>query len=207
MSGLIGKKIGMTSIFASNGDVIPVTIVQAGPCVVTGIRTNEKNGYEALQLGYGFVKEKHLNKPLKGYFEKNEIEPKKILKEFRGFDVNGFKIGDVIDCSIFNEGELIKVRAKSKGKGFQGVVKRHGFGGIGMTTHGQSDRVRAPGSIGGSSFPSRVFKGQRMAGRMGFVNVTIRNLKIVRIEKEKNLIFIKGAIPGANNTIVELVKN
>jgi large subunit ribosomal protein L3 len=207
MPGLIGKKIGMTSIFASNGDVIPVTIVQAGPCVVTGIRTTEKNGYEALQLGYGSIKDKHLNKPLKGYFEKNEIEPKKILKEFRGFDVNGFKIGDVIDCSIFNEGELIKVRAKSKGKGFQGVVKRHGFGGIGMTTHGQSDRVRAPGSIGGSSFPSRVFKGQRMAGRMGFVNVTIRNLKIVRIEKEKNLIFIKGAIPGANNTIVELVKN
>lgn len=207
MSGLIGKKIGMTSIFNSNGDVIPVTVIQAGPCIVTNIRTKEKNGYEALQLGFGEVKEKHLNKPLKGYFTKNEVSPKKVLKEFKGYDVSGFKIGDVLDCSVFNEGDIIKVRAKSKGKGFQGVVKRHGFGGIGMTTHGQSDRVRAPGSIGGSSFPSRVFKGQRMAGRMGFDNVTIRNLKIVKIEKDKNLIFVKGAVPGANNTIVELIKN
>ncbi len=207
MSGLIGKKIGMTSIFDKNGDVIPVTVVQAGPCVVTNIRTTKNDGYDALQLGFGEVKEKHLNKPLKGYFKKNGIDVKKILIEFKGYDVSGFKIGDLLDCSIFNEGDIIKVKAKNKGKGFQGVVKRHGFGGIGMTTHGQSDRVRAPGSIGGSSFPSRVFKGQRMAGRMGYANTTIRNLKLVKVEKEKNLIFVKGSIPGANNSIVELIKN
>lgn len=197
----------MTSIYNSNGDVIPVTVVQAGPCVVTNIRTAEKDGYEALQLGFGEVKVKHLTKPLKVFFEKNGLQPKKFLIEFKGFDVSGFKIGDTLDCSIFNEGDVIKVKGKSKGKGFQGVVKRHGFGGIGMTTHGQSDRVRAPGSIGASSFPSRVFKGQRMAGRMGYANVTVRNLKIVRIDKEKNLIFIKGSIPGAINSIVELIKN
>ena len=207
MSGLIGKKIGMTSIFNQSGDVIPVTVVQAGPCVVTNIRTTQNDGYDALQLGFGEVKEKHLNKPLKGYFKKNEVDAKKVLIEFKGYDVSGFKLGDILDCSIFNEGDIIKVKAKSKGKGFQGVVKRHGFGGIGMTTHGQSDRVRAPGSIGGSSYPSRVFKGQRMAGRMGYVNTTIRNLKIVKVEKENNLIFVKGAIPGANNSIVELIKN
>ncbi len=207
MSGLIGKKIGMTNIFNTNGDVIPVTVIQAGPCVVANIRTAQKDGYEALQLGFGEVKEKHLNKPLKGYFNKNGVEPKKVLIEFKGFNVSEFKIGDLLDCSIFNEGDVIKVKAKSKGKGFQGVVKRHGFGGIGMTTHGQSDRVRAPGSIGGSSFPSRVFKGQRMAGRMGYANTTIRNLKIVKVEKENNLIFVKGAIPGANNSIVKLIKN
>jgi large subunit ribosomal protein L3 len=207
MSGLIGKKIGMTSIFNSSGDVIPVTVVQAGPCVVTNIRTTQNDGYDALQLGFGEVKEKHLNKPLKGYFKKNGIDAKKVLIEFKGYDVSGFKIGDLLDCSIFNEGDIIKVKSKSKGKGFQGVVKRHGFGGIGMTTHGQSDRVRAPGSIGGSSYPSRVFKGQRMAGRMGYANTTVRNLKIVKVEKENNLIFVKGAIPGANNSIVELIKN
>jgi large subunit ribosomal protein L3 len=207
MSGLIGKKIGMTSIFNQSGDVIPVTVVQAGPCVVTNIRTTQKDGYDALQLGFGEVKEKHLNKPLKGYFKKNQVDAKKVLIEFKGYDVSGFKLGDILDCSIFNEGDIIKVKSKSKGKGFQGVVKRHGFGGIGMTTHGQSDRVRAPGSIGGSSYPSRVFKGQRMAGRMGYANTTIRNLKIVKVEKENNLIFVKGAIPGANNSIVELIKN
>jgi large subunit ribosomal protein L3 len=207
MSGLIGKKIGMTSIFSTNGDVIPVTVIQAGPCVVTNIRTTQNDGYNALQLGFGEIKDKHVNKPLKGYFAKNGLQPKRNLIEFKGFDITAFKIGDVIDSSIFNEGDIIKVRGKSKGKGFQGVVKRHGFGGIGMTTHGQSDRVRAPGSIGGSSFPSRVFKGQRMAGRMGYENVTIRNLKIVKIDKENNLIFVKGALPGANNTIVELIKN
>lgn len=207
MSGLIGKKIGMTSIFSSNGDVIAVTVVQAGPCVVTKIKTKQKDGYDALQLGFGEVKEKHLIKPLKGYFAKNSLQPKKHLIEFKGYDISGFNLGDILDCSIFTEGDIIKVKAKSKGKGFQGVVKRHGFGGIGMTTHGQSDRVRAPGSIGGSSYPSRVFKGQRMAGRMGYDNVTIRNLKIIKVDKENNLIFVKGAIPGANNSIVELIKN
>lgn len=206
MAGLIGKKLGMTNIFNNTGESIPVSVIKAGPCVVTNIRTKNINGYEALQLGFEDAKEIHLNKPLLGYFKKQSVEYKRTLREFKNFNINDYKIGDVIDNSIFNEGDIIKVKGKSKGKGFQGVVKRHGFGGIGMTTHGQSDRVRAPGSIGGSSFPSRVFKGQRMAGRMGYQNVTIRNLKIVKIDKENNLIFVKGAIPGAKNSIVELIK-
>lgn len=207
MSGIIGKKLGMTSIFSKDGEVIPVTVIEAGPCTVVDIKTTEKDGYQALQLGFGNVKEKKVNKPLAGHFKKHNLSPKFVLKEFNNFNVSDFKIGDEINCSIFNEGDTIKVKGKSKGKGFQGVVKRHGFGGIGMVTHGQSDRVRAPGSIGASSYPSRVFKGQRMAGRMGFSNVTIRGLKVVRVEPEKNLLFVKGAVPGAINSIVELIKN
>lgn len=207
MSGIIGKKLGMTSIFSKDGDVIPVTVIEAGPCTVVNIKTTEKDGYQALQLGFGNVKEKKVNKPLAGQFKKNNLSPKLVLKEFKNFNVNDFKIGDEINCSIFNEGDTIKVKGKSKGKGFQGVVKRHGFGGIGMTTHGQSDRVRAPGSIGASSYPSRVFKGQRMAGRMGFDNVTVRGLKVVKVDTERNLLFVKGAVPGAINSIVELIKN
>ena len=207
MSGIIGKKLGMTSIFSKDGDVIPVTVIEAGPCTVVSIKTTEKDGYQALQLGFGNVKEKKVNKPLSGQFKKNNLSPKLVLKEFKNFNVSEFKIGDEINCSIFNEGDTIKVKGKSKGKGFQGVVKRHGFGGIGMTTHGQSDRVRAPGSIGASSYPSRVFKGQRMAGRMGFDNVTVRGLKVVKVDTERNLLFVKGAVPGAINSIVELIKN
>lgn len=207
MSGIIGKKLGMTSIFSKDGDVIPVTVIEAGPCTVVDIKTTEKDGYQALQLGFGNVKEKKVNKPLTGHFKKNNLSPKLVLKEFKNFNISEFKIGDEINCTIFNEGDIIKVRGKSKGKGFQGVVKRHGFGGIGMTTHGQSDRVRAPGSIGASSYPSRVFKGQRMAGRMGFDNVTVRGLKVVKIDPERNLLFVKGAVPGAINSIVELIKN
>lgn len=207
MSGIIGKKLGMTSIFSKDGDVIPVTVIEAGPCTVVSIKTTEKDGYQALQLGFGNVKEKKVNKPLAGQFKKNNLSPKLVLKEFKNFNVSEFKIGDEINCSIFNEGDTIKVKGKSKGKGFQGVVKRHGFGGIGMTTHGQSDRVRAPGSIGASSYPSRVFKGQRMAGRMGFDNVTVRGLKVVKVDTERNLLFVKGAVPGAINSIVELIKN
>lgn len=207
MSGIIGKKLGMTSIFGNDGEVIPVTVIEAGPCTVVDIKTTDKDGYQALQLGFGNVKEKKVNKPLSGHFKKNNVAPKLVLKEFKNFNVSEFKIGDEIKCSIFNEGDVIKVKGKSKGKGFQGVVKRHGFGGIGMTTHGQSDRVRAPGSIGASSYPSRVFKGQRMAGRMGYDNVTVRGLKVVKIDAERNLVFVKGAVPGAINSIVELIKN
>lgn len=207
MSGIIGKKLGMTSIFSKDGDVIPVTVIEAGPCTVVDIKTTEKDGYQALQLGFGEVKEKKVNRPIAGHFKKNNISPKKFLKEFRNFNVSEFKIGDEINCTIFTEGDIIKVRGKSKGKGFQGVVKRHGFGGIGMTTHGQSDRVRAPGSIGASSYPSRVFKGQRMAGRMGYENVTVRGLRVVKVDAERNLVFVKGAVPGAINSIVELIKN
>lgn len=206
MSGLLGKKLGMTNIFEADGNNIPVTVIEAGPCKVVSIRTKEIDGYEALQLGYGSKKEKNVNKPLTGHFKKNNVNPAKVVKEFRSFDVANYKVGDDITLEMFKEGEKIKVRARTKGKGFQGVMKRHGFGGVGGTTHGQSDRLRAPGSIGASSYPSRVFKGQRMAGRTGFENVTVSNLKIVKIIPEKNIILVKGAVPGANNTVVELIK-
>lgn len=206
MSGLIGKKIGMTSIFNADGAIIPVTVIQAGPCLVVSVRTKEKDGYEALQLGFGEKKEKSLNKPVLGHFKKNNISPKAVIKEFRKFNISDYKVGDEIKADLFSEGESIKVRGKSKGKGFQGVMRRHGFGGVGGTTHGQSDRLRAPGSIGASSYPSRVFKGQRMAGRTGNENVTVSNLKIVKIIPDQNLIMVKGATPGAINSIVELIK-
>ncbi len=206
MPALIGKKIGMTNIFDNDGKFIPVTVVEAGPCTVINVRTTEKNGYEAVQLGYDKIKENKVNKPLKGYFEKLGVQPAKILKEFRNLKPSEYKIGDEIKVDVFNEGDVINVKGISKGKGFQGVMRRHGFGGVGGTTHGQSDRLRAPGSIGASSFPSRVFKGQRMAGRTGGEHVTVRNLKVVKIDPEKNLLFIKGAIPGPNNSIVEIIK-
>lgn len=206
MPALIGKKIGMTNIFDNDGKIIPVTVVEAGPCTVVNLRTIEKNGYEAVQLGYEKIKESKLNKPLLGYFQKLGVEPKRILKEFRNLKPTEYKIGDEIKVDVFQEGDIVNVHGVSKGKGFQGVMKRHGFGGVGGTTHGQSDRLRAPGSIGASSFPSRVFKGQRMAGRTGCDNVTVRNLKVVKVDAEKNLIFIKGAIPGHNNSIVEIIK-
>lgn len=206
MSGLLGKKIGMTSIFGNDGEIIPVTVIEAGPCKVVTIRTKDKDGYEALQLGYGSKKEKNVNKPLAGHFKKNQLPYSQVLKEFRNFPVSDYKIGDEITTEFFKVGELIKVKGRSKGKGFQGVMRRHGFGGVGGTTHGQSDRLRAPGSIGASSYPSRVFKGQRMAGRMGYDFVTVSNLKIVKIVPEQNIIMVKGAIPGAISSIVELLK-
>lgn len=206
MSGLLGKKIGMTSIFSNEGEIIPVTVIEAGPCRVVTIKTKEKDGYEAVQLGYGSKKEKNITKPLAGHFKKNQLPYSAVLKEFRNFPVSDVKIGDEIKADFFKEGELIKVKGRSKGKGFQGVMKRHGFGGVGGTTHGQSDRLRAPGSIGASSYPSRVFKGQRMAGRMGYDFVTVSNLKVVKIVPEKNIIMVKGAVPGAISSIVELLK-
>lgn len=206
MSGIIGKKIGMSSVFDAQGDLIPVTVIQAGPCKIISIRTKEKDGYEALQLGFGERKEKNVSKPVKGLYKKSNLTPAAVLKEFKFASTSEYKIGDEVKVDLFIEGEKIKVRGRSIGKGFQGVMKRHGFGGVGGTTHGQSDRLRAPGSIGASSYPSRVFKGQRMAGRKGYENVTTSNLKIVKIIPEQNLILIKGAVPGAVNSYVELIK-
>lgn len=206
MSGLLGQKIGMTSVYSEHGELVPVSVIKAGPCKIVSIRTKEKDGYFALQLGFGEKKEKKVSKPVLGQFKKKELSPVKVLKEFKFSLESEYKIGDEITVNLFAEGEKIKVRSRTKGKGFQGVMRRHGFGGVGGTTHGQSDRLRAPGSIGASSYPSRVFKGQRMAGRMGYENVTITNLKVHKIIPEQNLILIRGAVPGAINTIVELLK-
>lgn len=206
MPGILGKKLGMTNIFNTEGDLIPVTIINADPCKIISIKTKEKDGYNAVQLGYGERKEKNISKPVLGQYKKNNLKPALALREFKGFDMSTLKVGDEIKVEMFSEGELIKVRGKSKGKGFQGVMRRHGFGGVGGTTHGQSDRLRAPGSIGASSYPSRVFKGQRMAGRMGNEVVTVSNLVVVKIIPQDNIIMVKGAVPGAQNSIVELIK-
>jgi len=206
MSGIIGRKIGMSNVFNSAGELIPVTIIKAGPCKVVAIRTSDKDGYNALQLGFEEKKEKNISKPVSGQYKKNNLTPSAYLKEFKFSSDNEFKIGDEVKVNLFKEGEKIKVRGRSKGKGFQGVMKRHGFGGVGGTTHGQSDRLRAPGSIGASSYPSRVFKGQRMAGRKGYEKVTVSNLTVEKILADENLILVKGAVPGSINSIVELLK-
>ncbi len=206
MAGIIGKKIGMSSIFNANGEIVPVTVILAGPCKVVNVRTKEKDGYEAVQLGFGEKKEKNIAKPVVGQFKKNNLTATAVLKEFKFANAAEFKVGDEVKADLFKEGDVIKAKGKSKGKGFQGVMRRHNFGGVGGTTHGQSDRLRAPGSIGASSFPSRVFRGQRMAGRMGYDNVTISNLKVVKVLLEENLILVKGAVPGAINSYVELLK-
>jgi len=206
MPGILGKKIGMTSIFNAEGDLITVTVIKTGPCKVISFRENQKDGYNAVVVGFQDGKEKHLSKPVLGQFKKNNISPLRIIKEFRNFDESSLKIGDEIKADLFKAGDFVKVSGRSKGKGFQGVMKRHNFGGVGGTTHGQSDRLRAPGSIGQSSYPSRVFKGQRMAGRKGYENVTVRNLQVVKVIPEDNLIMIKGAVPGSINSIVEVNK-
>jgi large subunit ribosomal protein L3 len=206
MPGILGKKIGMTSIFNAEGDLVTVTVIQAGPCKVVSFREKEKDGYSAVVIGFEERKEKHTTKPVLGQFKKNNLSPLRTIKEFRNIDSSSLKIGDEIKADIFKVGDIIKVSGKSKGKGFQGVMKRHNFGGVGGTTHGQSDRLRAPGSIGSSSYPSRVFKGMKMAGRKGFENVTVRNLKVIKIIPEDNLIMVKGAVPGSINSIVELIK-
>jgi large subunit ribosomal protein L3 len=207
MPGILGKKIGMTSIFNAEGDLVPVTVIQAGPCKVVSIKDEKKDGYSAVAIGFGNKKEKNLSKPVLGQFKKSNLTPFRTVKEFKRFDTSAIKVGDEIKVDLFNEGEIIKVRGTSKGKGFQGVMKRHNFGGVGGTTHGQSDRLRAPGSIGASSYPSRVFKGQRMAGRKGSDNVTVRNLRVIKVLPEENLIMVKGAVPGSINSTVELIKN
>ncbi len=204
-SAILGKKIGMTSIYDDKGTQIPCTIVEAGPCPIVNIRTSEVNGYNAVQLGWLPVKESKLNKPVLGYFKKQGINPLKYLKEFRDLEINA-NIGETLTVEQFKPGDKVKVIGKSKGRGFQGVVKRHHFGGVGMQTHGQSDRQRHPGSIGSSSYPSRVFKGLRMAGRMGGNQVSVRNLQVVDVLPEKNLILIKGSVPGAQNSLLEIVK-
>jgi large subunit ribosomal protein L3 len=205
MSGLIGRKIGMTSIFDENGKNIPCTVIEAGPCVVTQVRTNEIDGYEALQLGFDDKTEKHTVKAEEGHFKKAGTAAKKKVVEFHGFEEE-FKLGDSIDVNLFTEGEFVDVCGTSKGKGFQGVVKRHGFGGVGQATHGQHNRLRAPGSVGASSYPSRVFKGMRMAGRMGGDNVTVQNLKVLKVVADKNLLVIKGCVPGCKNSYVIIQK-
>ena len=205
MSGLIGRKIGMTSIFDENGKNIPCTVIEAGPCVVTQVRTNAIDGYEALQLGFDDKTEKHTVKAEEGHFKKAGTAAKKKVVEFHGFEEE-FKLGDTIDVNLFAEGEFVDVVGTSKGKGFQGVVKRHGFGGVGQATHGQHNRLRAPGSVGASSYPSRVFKGMRMAGRMGGDNVTVQNLKVLKVVADKNLLVIKGCVPGCKNSYVIIQK-
>lgn len=205
MSGLIGRKIGMTSIFDENGKNIPCTLIECGPCVVTQVRTNDVDGYEAIQLGFDDKTEKHSIKAELGHFKKAGTVAKKKVVEFKGFETE-YKLGDVIAVDLFAEGEFVDVIGVSKGKGFQGVVKRHGFGGVGQATHGQHNRLRAPGSVGASSYPSRVFKGMRMAGRMGGDNVTVQNLRVLKVVAEKNLLLVKGAIPGHKNSYVIVQK-
>ena len=206
MSGLIGKKIGMTSIFDENGKNIPCTVIQAGPCVVTQVRTEEVDGYDALQLGFDDKAEKRASKAEIGHAKKAGTSPKKKLIEFRYFENGKYGIGDTIDVTLFQEGEFVDVIGTSKGKGYQGVVKRHGFAGVGQSTHGQHNRLRAPGSIGAASYPARVFKGMRMAGRMGGEKVKVQNLRVLKVVPEKNLLVVKGAIPGHKNSYITIEK-
>ncbi len=205
MSGLIGKKVGMTSIFDEQGKNIPCTVLEVGPCVVTQVRTEEVDGYNALQLGFDDKKEKQTTKALKGHFKKAGTVAKKHVVEFKGFDKE-YKLGDTITVDLFEEGEFVDVTGTSKGKGFQGVVKRHGFGGVGQATHGQHNRLRAPGSIGAASYPARVFKGMRMAGRMGGDTVKVQNLRVLKVVSDKNLLVVKGAVPGHKNSYVIIQK-
>jgi large subunit ribosomal protein L3 len=206
MTGLLGRKLGMTSIFDELGEVIPCTVIEAGPCYVTNIRTRQRDGYDAVQLGYDEKKERLVNKPVRGHFAKAGIKPLRILREFRSNGSEEMQPGQEIKVDkVFTKGDVVSVIGTSKGRGFQGVVKRHHFGG-GARTHGQSDRERAPGSIGSSSYPSRVFRGQRMGGRMGGDRVTVRNLKVVGVIPDSNLLLVKGSIPGAVNGYVEIHK-
>ncbi len=208
MAALLGRKIGMTGIFNEQGVYIPCTLIEAGPCTVVQVRTMETDGYEALQLGFGTRNEKNINAAQKGHLNKAGVAPVKLMREFRSYKTADFKAGDVINVAdLFNVGDKVHVSANGKGHGFQGVMKRHHFGGVGMQTHGQSDRQRAPGSVGGSSYPSRVFPGTRMAGRMGGKRRTVRNLQVVAILPDSNVLVVKGSIPGAPNSIVEISKN
>lgn len=205
MSGLIGKKIGMTSIFDEQGKNIPCTVIETGPCVVTQVRTEEVDGYNALQLGFDDKAEKHVTKAAAGHFKKAGVSAKRKVVEFRDFE-GDYKLGDTIGVDLFVEGEFVDIAANSKGKGFQGVVKRHGFAGVGQATHGQHNRLRAPGSIGAASYPARVFKGMKMAGRMGGVRVSALNLRILKVVPEKNLLVVKGCVPGHKNAYVTIEK-
>ncbi|HSH65329.1 MAG TPA: 50S ribosomal protein L3 [Bacteroidia bacterium] len=205
MSGIIGKKIGMTSIFSANGKYIPCTVIEAGPCVVTQVKTLEKDGYASVQLGFEEKKEKHTSSAMQGHFKKASTTPKRKVVEFKHFETEK-NLGEVVNVELFVEGDFVDVVGTSKGKGFQGVVKRHGFGGVGGSTHGQHDRQRAPGSLGASSWPSRVFKGMRMAGRTGGDRVKVQNLQVVKVIAEKNLLIVKGSVAGAKGSYVTIEK-
>ena len=205
MPGLIGKKIGMTSVFSADGKNVPCTVIEVGPCVVTQVKTEATDGYEALQIGFVEKTEKHTTKPEAGHFAKAGVAPQRFLAEFKGFD-GAYKAGDVITVDFFEDGDFVDVRGTSKGKGFQGVVKRHGFGGVGQKTHGQDDRYRAPGSIGACSYPAKVFKGMRMAGQMGNRGCTVQNLQVIKILPESNLLIVKGSVPGHKGSIVIIEK-
>lgn len=207
MNGLIGKKLGMTRIFTESGESVPVTVLHVGPCIVTAIRDQESAGYDAVQVAYEEIPEKKLSKPVLGQFKKNNLKPHRYVREFRSTPelVANYKVGDELKADFFTEGEWVDVSGISKGKGFQGVVKRYGFGG-GPKTHGQSDRFRAPGSLGQSSYPSRVFKGLKMAGRTGSDKITIQNLRVMKVDAENNIIMVGGAVPGAKNSLVRILK-
>ena len=205
MSGLIGKKIGMTSIFDDSGMNVPCTVIEAGPCIVTQVRTDEIDGYNALQLGFDDKAEKNAVKAEKGHFKKAGSTVKRKVVEFQGYDKE-YKIGDSIGVDHFEEGEYVDVSGISKGKGFQGVVKRHGFAGVGQATHGQHNRLRAPGSIGAASYPARVFKGMKMAGRMGGNKIKVMNLRVLKVVPEKNLLLLKGCVPGHKNSYLTIEK-
>ncbi|HLP56558.1 MAG TPA: 50S ribosomal protein L3 [Fluviicola sp.] len=205
MPGIIGRKIGMTSVYSAEGKATPCTVIEAGPCVVTQVKTQEKDGYEAIQLGFGERKEKNTPNALKGHFKKANTTPKSRLVEFKGFET-ALSLGDIVNVELFEEGEYVGVVGTSKGKGFQGVVKRHGFGGVGQSTHGQHNRLRAPGSIGACSYPARVFKGMRMAGQMGNKRVKMENLQVLKVMTDRNLLIVKGSIPGPKGATVTIEK-
>lgn len=204
MAGIIGKKIGMTSVYSAEGKNLPCTLIEASPCVITQIKTEEKDGYNAVQLGYGERKDKHTTNALKGHFKKAGVSPKRKLIEFSGFEDKN--LGDSVTVEIFTEGEFVDVVGTSKGKGFQGVVKRHGFHGVGDATHGQHNRMRAPGSIGAASYPARVFKGMRMGGRTGNDRVKQGNLQVLKVLADKNILVVKGSVPGAKGSYVIVEK-
>lgn len=206
MQGLIGKKVGMTSVFDENGKNIPVTVIEAGPCVVTQVKTVEKDGYSALQLGFDEKKEKHTTKAELGHFKKASSAPMRKLIEFDGFPKNAHNAGDVLTVELFRPDNWVDVRGWSKGKGFQGVVKRHGFSGVGDATHGQHNRLRAPGSLGASSWPSRVMKGMRMAGRQGNERIMATSLRVIKLIPESNLILVKGSVPGPKGGYLIITK-
>ena len=205
MPGLLGKKIGMTSVFSAEGKSLPCTVIEVGPCVVTQVKTLEKDGYSALQLGFVDAKEKHTTKPLAGHFKKANVAPKRHLAEFKNFE-GEHKLGDVLNVEFFSDADFVDVVGTSKGKGFQGVVKRHGFGGVGQATHGQHNRLRAPGAVGACSYPAKVFKGTRMAGQMGNERVTVQNLEVIKVMPEHNLLLVKGSVPGAKGSILLIEK-
>ena len=204
MPGIIGRKVGMTSVYSAEGKAMPCTVIEAGPCVVTQVKTQDRDGYEAVQLGFGDRKEKNTPNAMKGHFKKAKTDPKSRLAEFKGF--SELNLGDTVDVNIFSEGEFVAVVGTSKGKGFQGVVKRHNFAGVGQATHGQHNRLSAPGSIGAASYPARVFKGMRMGGQMGNERVKMENLQVLRVLADKNLIIVKGSIPGSKGSTVLIEK-